>query len=222
MSSKSDMGFAKEQKEYINLLADECEKINLEKALEYALDIRKFEIGLYWKRATYFWAFIAAIFVVYWVIISSDNPNIRPLYVLVVTIIGYIFSYSWYLVNRGSKYWQKNWEMHVDFLEDKIIGSLYKTVTNPHNYKWYKPLDGYPSSVSKINQMLSLVITFVWGILIFYSLTLMFVNCELIPLAGTTIAIVLIISLVIIFSTKSSLESEDHSKSFIYRKSSKS
>jgi hypothetical protein len=31
-----------------------------QKALGYTLDIRKFEIGLYWKRATYFWAFIGA------------------------------------------------------------------------------------------------------------------------------------------------------------------
>ena len=30
------------------------------KALERALDIRKFEIDLYWKRAAYFWTFIAA------------------------------------------------------------------------------------------------------------------------------------------------------------------
>ena len=33
-----------------------------EKALEHALDIRKFEIDLYWKRATYFWTFIGATF----------------------------------------------------------------------------------------------------------------------------------------------------------------
>lgn len=31
-----------------------------EKALNQALDIRKFEIELYWKRATYFWTFIGA------------------------------------------------------------------------------------------------------------------------------------------------------------------
>ncbi|MGC9946768.1 MAG: hypothetical protein ABSF64_10410 [Bryobacteraceae bacterium] len=29
-------------------------------ALEHAMDIRKFEIDLYWKRATYFWTFIGA------------------------------------------------------------------------------------------------------------------------------------------------------------------
>jgi len=31
-----------------------------EKALDHAMDIRKFEIDLYWKRATYFWTFIGA------------------------------------------------------------------------------------------------------------------------------------------------------------------
>ena len=35
------------------------------RALAYALDIRKFEIELYWKRATYFWGFIAAAFAGY-------------------------------------------------------------------------------------------------------------------------------------------------------------
>lgn len=35
------------------------------RALALALDIRKFEIDLYWKRATYFWAFIAAAFAGY-------------------------------------------------------------------------------------------------------------------------------------------------------------
>lgn len=33
------------------------------KALENILDIRKFEIEMYWKRATYFWTFIGAVFV---------------------------------------------------------------------------------------------------------------------------------------------------------------
>ncbi|QNR65148.1 hypothetical protein IAQ67_14620 [Paenibacillus peoriae] len=41
------------------------------KALEMALDIRKFEIDLYWKRATYFWAFIAATFAGYFLLISK-------------------------------------------------------------------------------------------------------------------------------------------------------
>ncbi|MGH8568044.1 MAG: hypothetical protein ACREXU_08475, partial [Gammaproteobacteria bacterium] len=33
-------------------------------------------------------------------------------------------------VNRGSKFWQENWENHVDLLEDQIMGPLYKTVVS--------------------------------------------------------------------------------------------
>ena len=36
----------------------EATKTDPKKALDLALEIRKFEIELYWKRATYFWAFI--------------------------------------------------------------------------------------------------------------------------------------------------------------------
>jgi hypothetical protein len=30
------------------------------RALQQAFDVRKFEIGLYWQRTTYFWAFITS------------------------------------------------------------------------------------------------------------------------------------------------------------------
>ncbi|EIJ8446517.1 hypothetical protein LJP04_004306, partial [Salmonella enterica] len=46
--------------DYKKIFLDDAKKN--EKALTYALDIRKFEIDLYWKRASYFWAFIAATF----------------------------------------------------------------------------------------------------------------------------------------------------------------
>lgn len=42
------------------------------KALEQAHDIRKFEIDLYWKRAAYFWTFIAATFAGYF-LLQKDN-----------------------------------------------------------------------------------------------------------------------------------------------------
>ena len=36
-----------------------------------ALDIRKFEIDLYWKRAAYFWTFIAAAFGAYFLMFNA-------------------------------------------------------------------------------------------------------------------------------------------------------
>lgn len=69
---------------------------------------------------------------------------------------------GWYLANRGSKYWQKNWEEHVNFLEDISIGPLFKTVLNPRNSKLHRISMEYPYSVSKINQILSLLVFFIW------------------------------------------------------------
>jgi hypothetical protein len=136
---------------------------NLEKqkeALKQALDIRKFEIELYWKRATYFWTFIAAIFAGYFLIQSTDAENDVLLFLL--SCIGLIFSISWFLVNRGSKFWQNNWERHVDFLEDDIQGPLYKTIVTDGNLSFWKVHKEYNYSVSKINQLLSIYVSVIW------------------------------------------------------------
>ncbi len=134
-----------------------------DKALKEALDNRKFEIELYWKRAAYFWTFIAAAFAGYFVLQKDAGT---PSLIYVVTCLGFFFSLAWYFVNRGSKFWQQNWEMHVDLLEDEITGPLYKTVLRPRDYRFLDLTDAYPFSVSKINQILSLFITLVWVVLI--------------------------------------------------------
>lgn len=99
-------------------------------ALKHALDIRKFEIEMYWKRATYFWTLITATFAGYFALLSSHQI---PGLILLVNCIGLVLSIGWYLVNRGSKYWHSNWERHVDILEDEIIGPLYKTTLAKRN-----------------------------------------------------------------------------------------
>jgi hypothetical protein len=43
--------------------------------LGFALDIRKFEIELYWKRATYFWTFIGATFAAYGAVQVASGPS---------------------------------------------------------------------------------------------------------------------------------------------------
>lgn len=73
-----------------------------EKALEHALDIKKFEIELYWKRATYFWALIAVTFAGFFRIISSSIEDNKDVYVFVIGCIGLFFTWAWFLVNKGS------------------------------------------------------------------------------------------------------------------------
>lgn len=142
-----------------------------EKALEYALDTRKFEIDLYWKRATYFWTLIAATFAGYFVLGAAagreDNfPEAFMPLIFLVTCIGLLLSLGWYLVNRGSKYWQENWERHVEVLESDVIGPLYKTTLSHDGFKRRKFWDGYPYSVSKVNQLISLFVLAVWFVLV--------------------------------------------------------
>lgn len=135
-----------------------------EKALYLALDIRKFEIELYWKRATYFWAFIAAALGGYALVYKGGEANLNSWLSLLFSSLGLIFSTAWYLVNRGSKFWQNNWERHVDLLEDQVFGPLYKTIAQ--EVSGSNPLTAPAQySVSKINQMLSLFVAVMWLIL---------------------------------------------------------
>lgn len=64
------------------------------------------------------------------------------------------------LAARGSRFWQNNWEKHIDVLEDFVEGRLYKTV-------WLT--QGKVSfSVSRINQYLSYYFSIFWiGVSIF-------------------------------------------------------
>lgn len=135
-----------------------------EKAFERAHDIRKFEIELYWKRTTYFWAFIAASFAGYFAILTSKDINFQEQYLFLIESIGFIFSLGWFFVNKGSKHWQLNWEKVIDSLEDDITGPLMKNHIKNHNSFWSLTLS-YRFSVSRINQIISFFITVIWLLL---------------------------------------------------------
>lgn len=135
-------------------------------ALSRAWKNRDFEIEMYWKRATYFWIFLATTFAGYFALLTVDIykvENKMDIYLLELIIIclGIGFSWSWVLVNRGSKKWQENWEAHIDLLEDKVTGPIYKVV---------KDKNGYNYSVSKINEYVSIFVLIIWCSLLAYFL----------------------------------------------------
>lgn len=136
----------------------ELDEEQAECALEKAWEIRNFEIEMYWKRASYFWAFIASTFVGYFALVNSESYAVYDKYqhveVYFLICIGFVLSCAWLLTNVGSKQWQRNWEAHVDLLEDPFNGPLYKTVNMTESY-----------SVSKINEIVSLMFVIVWMIL---------------------------------------------------------
>lgn len=140
-------------------------------ALKVALETRKFEIELYWKRAAYFWTFISIAFAAYGYVQQKDADAAKAALSFMLSCVGFVLSFSWWLANRGSKQWQENWEHHVDHLEDDVIGPLFKTTLprdNPEIRKWLGHFLFGPSrySVSKINQLVSLYIVALWVVLI--------------------------------------------------------
>jgi hypothetical protein len=146
--------------------------------LDIAHQIRRFEIELYWKRATYFWAFIIAMGGAYIHLSSRPNPSHDIL--VLISCLGLLFSIGWYLVGRGSKYWQETWEKHVMWLEDVRTGPLYKTVNGPKSCSFFKLLKGYPYSVSQLNSLLSIFVIIVWVYILIRSLCIAFLQyCEI-------------------------------------------
>ncbi|MEN0038407.1 MAG: hypothetical protein AAGC78_15125 [Cellvibrio sp.] len=129
-------------------------------ALKCALDIRKFEIDLYWKRASYFWVLIGAALVAFIAVAVAKDASHREELRVVISSLGLVFSCAWLAVNKGSKFWQENWEKHVDMLEDGHMGPLYKTVFN--NDKGFFSLGGSVFSVSRVNLMISFYVVFLW------------------------------------------------------------
>ena len=155
------------EQQYTSSFAGEAasENSRAAKALAVALDVRKFEIELYWKRATYFWAFTGVSLAAYLAALTGKNVESRPQALLLTTCVGLVFAVAWYFVNRASKFWQLNWEVHVDLLENAVMGPTYKTVyTGPS--PWWKPHGPYPFSVTKINQLLSLFVVAIFALLV--------------------------------------------------------
>lgn len=149
---------------------------DIDVAIKIALETRKFEIELYWKRATYFWAFLVSAFGIYFYTYTMDDAKIsyplsKDMLLIFSSSIGLLLSLCFYFVNRGSKYWQENWEIQLDILLDKKVGPIFKRVKNPTNKFWCL-LEPYPFSVSKVNILLSILMTIIWSILFIFSLGL--------------------------------------------------
>ncbi len=131
----------------------------LKTILDRAYDIRKFELDLYWKRATYFWGFLVAIFAGFFIV--NDQSKKFDFYIqLGVACIGLIFSLAWYLVNRGSTYWVTNYERLIDAIEEYLGISFYNL--NLENGKSFWGFSYYAFSVSRINIIVSFFIFFIW------------------------------------------------------------
>jgi hypothetical protein len=139
-------------------------------AYKNAEEIRRFEIGLYWTRSAYFWAFIGATMAGYGAV-QTMTPSVSKSHLSVLAAaMGFVFSVAWYFANRGSKQWHENWENHVDLLEDSVAGPLHKTILRrpqPRGLEYVTRAITGPGcySVSKINQIVSCFVILLWALI---------------------------------------------------------
>lgn len=129
-------------------------------ALNRAHEIRKFEIELYWRRASHFWVLQAAVFAAIGLVWNSAESVTASPIPFALAALGVLTARAGYLSAKGSKFWQENWEFHIDMLENEFEGRLHKTV--------YVGSDGISYSVSGINQQLAYYFYLFWIFVIFY------------------------------------------------------
>jgi hypothetical protein len=118
-------------------------------ALARAHELRKFEIENYWKRSSYFWGFQLVAFGA--LALSAKDGKFHPQIVLIVAVLGALAAFTAILSAKGSKFWQENWEAHVDFLEVAVEGQLHTTALMAKTLSY---------SVSRVNErFLQLLLT---------------------------------------------------------------
>ncbi|MCA3694389.1 hypothetical protein [Aquidulcibacter sp.] len=123
-------------------------------ALNRAHSLRQFEIDNYWKRGTYFWAFqLAAFTLLGFIWRDFANGNLSRNALLLPAGLGAISAIVGVLTAISSKFWQENWEAHVDFLEGAIEGRLTQTVIVKSGVKF---------SVSRVNERLFILLAVGW------------------------------------------------------------
>ena len=133
----------------------------LKAALDRAYDLRSFEIEHYWKRATYFWGFQIAIFAAFGLIWRNGAETGWELITVALSALGLITAFANRLTAKGSKFWQSNWESHIDMLEDELEGRL-------HKIAWLDK-GRVDHSVSRVNVSLTSCFVVFWFFIYGYS-----------------------------------------------------
>lgn len=148
---------------------DDLKKIAI--AFEKAHDIRKFEISLYWQRSTFILGFLSVLaatlaycFSTYLNKTTSDDTKFILLLIsFAISILSFSVSMIWKRMIKAGKYWQNNWEFHINTLEPYVSGNLYKI----HFYKrkGHTRYSIHDIMLSIANRIITLLILFIFTIL---------------------------------------------------------
>lgn len=212
-----------EKSKYINAFIGESsgtkDKENVdtkwEKALNFAVKTREFEIELYWKRSNMFMLMNGAAFVGFYTVAAGEHFKENRLYALIILLLGFTFAVAWHLICRGSLFWQENWEAHIDALEEPVMGPMYRYVhyKGESKYRPWKLVKSYPYSVSKIMALTSFLVILFWIVTFILSFSNLF-PCAVLELNKNIAVIAVLAGIVIVFLfhclCKSGFMNEDH------------
>lgn len=123
------------------------------------LELRKFEIENFWKRALFFWGTIAIILAGYF------KAGIDEKYLIFVSFLGIIYNSIFSLSIRGSKFWQEHWENMAIVYENSFKFNLLKQLSSDLIHEKNKTsFITYPFrfSVSKLTMLLSDITVLLW------------------------------------------------------------
>lgn len=175
--SSQNNHFKNNSEYFSNILGEEVYKqsvpkekqlVILNEAYKQALDTRKFEIELYWKRATFMWPINGALLVLIGIFakLFYDAPIDRRtecfVAMSVISLLGYFVSMISSGISQSGKYWQENWEYHLDMLEPFFCGNLFKT----HISRRPKPY-----SISELQDTVNLILILLWVFILTSSAT---------------------------------------------------
>ena len=89
----------------------------IKSTLEKAHEIRQFEIRLYWQRSLFFWGFILTLYAGLGLMVTAEKQGtLVQLMSIGIAALGFFVTCAWYYIEQGSRTWQKNWELHIDYL----------------------------------------------------------------------------------------------------------
>lgn len=190
----------------------------LARALARAEAVRDFEISLYWNRTTYFWGFQVALMAMAGLLLgpalggglseelvarlSPENEKLTLALVLsAICLLGLLVSAIWVQMLAGAKFWQDNWERHVDLLEDALQGPLYKT------YFVSSKSPGKPTSVTKANALIATAFAVFWASLALIPLWQVWAACDwLVPRDKLTVTGSLFLYLFVLAAARQGLQ----------------
>ncbi len=133
-----------------------------QKGLDRAYQLLQFEIELYWQRSLYFSGFISLIFIA---LQNADNIALQKMFLT----LGFIVSFAWYLSTRGSKFWQENYEYYVALFEKENKQIIFSEPIKNKKRNFLDLCSPQRFSVSRINTLVALSITFGWLVMIVFS-----------------------------------------------------